>query len=81
MKSTFFADSEPVSVVLVRFGLLTACSRVNVEVGLLEEARDERRIDLRPAKVGSLEASPPVFGGPVRRSSIDDERVRVSLGW
>jgi hypothetical protein len=81
VKSTFFADPEPVSVVLVRFGVLTACSRVNVEVDLLEGARDERRIDLRPAKVGSLEASPPIFGVTVRRSLIDDERVRVSLGW
>ena len=81
MKSTFFTDSEPVRVVLARFGVPKAWSRVSVDVDLLERARDERRIDLRPAKVGSLEANPPVFGAAVRRSLIDDERVRVSLGW
>ena len=65
MKSTFFTDSELVRAVLARFGVPKAWSRVNAGVDLLERARDERRIDLRPAKVGSLEANPPVFGAVV----------------
>lgn len=81
VKSTFFADKEPATVIQARFGVSPPRSSVNVDVVLVIGARDGRRIDFRPEKVGSLEARPPVFSAAAGIVLTDDEWVRVWLVW
>lgn len=80
VKSTLFADPGVVIAVLVRLGVPPAgSSPVVMPTCLLGLAREGRRIDFRPAKVGSLEEK-PVFGVLAESKFVDGARVKLLLG-